>query len=325
MVREKLVEKVLEVRRKSNGVIVVVMVFGKVRVKVISGYAPQQSRKEKEKDGFYDYVSDEIGQAGLDEFVVLMGDLNGHVGADTDGYECAHGEWGYGIWNEEGRRVLELANAHSMVVGNTWFTREPAQLITYRSGEHRSMIDSILIRAKHKKYVRNVKAISVEVRTCGVGFAICSTIFKKSFQTFHALKTLRSHGLRGIKLFDITESLIISRIKYAAPSRSGFAKQQQLQQLQSLIKKLIRFSYLPASYPTVTQIFNTLDTRLFKKVENNNTTSSILYYHQLKLQHTTFVSANITIKSPPNLHIRKRPSSQDTSSIFTIKLYHSHN
>ncbi|ESO11784.1 hypothetical protein HELRODRAFT_166826 [Helobdella robusta] len=90
------------------------------------------------------------------------------------------------------------------------------------------------------------------------------------FQTFQALKTLRSHGLRGVKLFDITESLIISRIKYAAPSWSGFATQQQLQQLQSLIKKLIRFNCLPASYPTVTQIFNTLDSRLFKKIENNN-------------------------------------------------------
>ncbi|ESO04115.1 hypothetical protein HELRODRAFT_173203 [Helobdella robusta] len=80
MVREELVEKVLEVRRRSNGVIVVVMVFGKVIVRVISGYAPQQSRKEEEKDGFYDDVSDEIGQAGLDEFVVLLGDLNGRVG-----------------------------------------------------------------------------------------------------------------------------------------------------------------------------------------------------------------------------------------------------
>ncbi|ESO08648.1 hypothetical protein HELRODRAFT_169536 [Helobdella robusta] len=79
MVREELVEKVLEVRRRSNGVIVVVMVFGKVIMRVISGYAPQQSRKEEEKDRFYDDVSDEIGQAGLDEFVVLLGDLNGHV------------------------------------------------------------------------------------------------------------------------------------------------------------------------------------------------------------------------------------------------------
>ncbi|ESN92815.1 hypothetical protein HELRODRAFT_164938 [Helobdella robusta] len=38
------------------------------------------------------------------------------------------------------------------------------------------------------------------------------------FQAYHALKTLRSHGLRDIKLFDITESLIISHIKYAALS-----------------------------------------------------------------------------------------------------------
>ncbi|ESO05448.1 hypothetical protein HELRODRAFT_184200, partial [Helobdella robusta] len=159
MVREELLEQVLEVRRRSNGVIVVVMVFGKVIVRVISGYAPQQSRKEEEKDRFYDDVSDEIGQAGLNEFVVLLGDLNGHVGADADGYEGVHGGWGYGIRNEEGRRVLELADAHSMVVGNTWFTREPARLITYRSGEHRSMIDYILVRAKHRKYVKNVKAI----------------------------------------------------------------------------------------------------------------------------------------------------------------------
>ncbi|ESO12149.1 hypothetical protein HELRODRAFT_158600 [Helobdella robusta] len=46
----------------------------------------------------------------------------------------------------------------------------------------------------------------------------------------------------------------------------GLATQQQFQQLQSLIKKLIRFNYLPASYPTVIQIFNTLDSRVFKKV-----------------------------------------------------------
>ncbi|ESO04410.1 hypothetical protein HELRODRAFT_172801 [Helobdella robusta] len=90
------------------------------------------------------------------------------------------------------------------------------------------------------------------------------------FQTFHALKTLLSHGFRGIKLFDITKSLIISRTKYAAPSWTGFVTQQQLPQLQSLIKKLIRFNYLPASYPTVTQIFDRLDSRLLKKVENNN-------------------------------------------------------
>ncbi|ESO00436.1 hypothetical protein HELRODRAFT_175866 [Helobdella robusta] len=64
----------------------------------------------------------------------------------------------------------------------------------------------------------------------------------------------RLHGLKDIILFGITESPIISPIKlnhpsfrssFAAPSCSDFAT-QQLQQLQSHMKKLIRLNYLPA-------------------------------------------------------------------------------
>ena len=43
------------------------------------------------------------------------------------------------------------------------------------------------------------------------------------YQTSHALKIIRAHGLFGLKSYDITEFLIISRIKYAAPSWCGFA------------------------------------------------------------------------------------------------------
>jgi exonuclease III len=100
MVKE-LMNKVVEVRRKSARVIVVVMVIAKVTVRVISGYAPQQGRMEEEKDQFYDDVSEEIGQAASDEFVMLLGDVNGHVGANAEGYEGVHGGFGYGVRNEE--------------------------------------------------------------------------------------------------------------------------------------------------------------------------------------------------------------------------------
>ena len=46
--KEKLAEKVLEVRRNSIIVIVVVMVIGKVKVRVNAGCALQQNRKEDE-------------------------------------------------------------------------------------------------------------------------------------------------------------------------------------------------------------------------------------------------------------------------------------
>jgi hypothetical protein len=159
MVNEELMNMVDEVRRKSARVIVVIMVIAKVTVRVISGYAPQQGRMEEEEDQFYDDVSQEIGQAATDEFVMLLGDLNGHVGANAEGYEGVHGGFGYGVRNEEGCRVLELRDAHSMVVGNTLFKRAPARLITYRSGENMSMIDYVVVKAKDRKYVKNVKAI----------------------------------------------------------------------------------------------------------------------------------------------------------------------
>ena len=137
MVREELADQVLEVWRRSERVIVVTMLIGKVLTRVISGYAPQQVRGECEKDKFYDELSDEIGKAGDSEFVVVLGDLNGHVGEQVDGCEGVHGGFGYGQSNLEGCRVLELCDAYGLMVGNTLFKREKEKLITYRSGAER--------------------------------------------------------------------------------------------------------------------------------------------------------------------------------------------
>ena len=117
-------------------------------MRAISGYAPQQNRNDEEKVQFYGYASEEIGQASSDEFVVLFGDLNGHVGVGADGYEGVYGGYGCGVRNEEGYRVLELAGAHSTVVGSTLFKRVIARLITYKSGENMSMIDYVLVKSK---------------------------------------------------------------------------------------------------------------------------------------------------------------------------------
>ena len=40
--------------------------------------------------------------------VVLGGDLNGHVGQKSEGYEGVHGGFGYGVRNVEGEKILEF-------------------------------------------------------------------------------------------------------------------------------------------------------------------------------------------------------------------------
>ncbi|ESN93192.1 hypothetical protein HELRODRAFT_181112 [Helobdella robusta] len=134
------------------------------------------------------------------------------------------------------------------IINSTYSWYYPASNITLRSSDPSfiSPFIKFLLRQKNKlmRLGFTVKAAAITKYISKLIINFNSKTFTNSLQTFHALKKLRSHGLRGVKLFDITESLIISRIKYAAPSWSGFATQQQLQQLQSLIKKLIRFNYL---------------------------------------------------------------------------------
>jgi hypothetical protein len=65
------------------------------------------------------------------ERVVLGGDLNGHVGECSDGYEGILDGFGFGSRNVEGGRILEFNEAANMIVGNTLFKKWDNRLVTY--------------------------------------------------------------------------------------------------------------------------------------------------------------------------------------------------
>ena len=50
-----------------------------------------------------------------------------------------------------------------MVVCNTFFKKEDSKLITYQSGDNRSMIDYLMVRKTDRCLVKDVKVISSEV------------------------------------------------------------------------------------------------------------------------------------------------------------------
>ena len=59
LVKEELCEKVVEVRRKSDRVMAMVLVFEGEVIRVICAYAPQVERSEWEKDQFYNDMASE--------------------------------------------------------------------------------------------------------------------------------------------------------------------------------------------------------------------------------------------------------------------------
>ena len=65
--------------------------------------------------------------------------------------------WAFGTRNAEGERILEFGDAVGMVVCNTLFKKEDSKLITYQSGDNRSMIDYLMVRKTDRCLVKGCK------------------------------------------------------------------------------------------------------------------------------------------------------------------------
>ncbi|XP_066947146.1 craniofacial development protein 2-like [Macrobrachium rosenbergii] len=73
-----------------------------------------------------------------------------------------HGGRGFGRRNQEGERLLELAEAMNLVVLNTQFEKRRSHLVTYKSGQIETQIDYVLVRKEDKKIIMECKAIPNE-------------------------------------------------------------------------------------------------------------------------------------------------------------------
>ena len=90
------------------------------------------------------------------EVIILGGDMNGHVGKTTAGYQDVHGGFGYGERNAEDEHILEFGLNLDMVVCNTLFNKRSSRLITYSSGGVNTQIDYLLMKTRDKKILKDV-------------------------------------------------------------------------------------------------------------------------------------------------------------------------
>ncbi|XP_063370240.1 uncharacterized protein LOC134658485 [Cydia amplana] len=132
---------------------------------VICAYAPQVGCKDLDKEAFWEDLDEVIINISDKETKLLLGDLNGHVGAFNSTYSSFHGGYGYGTINKEGEKILGFASRHNFVIINTAFQKKDTHLITYSSGGNSSQIDYILADKKLKCGFRDCKVIPGESLT----------------------------------------------------------------------------------------------------------------------------------------------------------------
>ena len=127
-VKDELCKKVVEVRRRCERVMTVVMVLEEEVLRIISVYGPQSYRATAEEEHFYDDLRSEWDLHSMGELVLGMSDLNAHVGKQIKGYEDAHER------NVEGKMLLEFFDEKELCVANTWFRKGEKRKVTYSAG-----------------------------------------------------------------------------------------------------------------------------------------------------------------------------------------------
>ena len=91
--------------------------------RVISAYGPQAGMPLEEKQRFDDELAGEYELQNPSKVVFRLGDFNGHVGEEIEGFEGVLGEIGIGKRSAEGRMLLEFCDERELCAAKTCLRR----------------------------------------------------------------------------------------------------------------------------------------------------------------------------------------------------------
>ncbi|XP_063584679.1 craniofacial development protein 2-like [Penaeus indicus] len=163
ILNEELKQRVVEVQRPSDRLMIIKVLAGKSLINIVSGYTPQIGCEDQEKEEFREQLEQSFREIPEEEEIFLGADLNCHVRETVGGYEACHGGFGYSPRNEEGEKMLETLESFELVLVNTGFKKRDEHLTTCRSGDNSSQIDFLAVSKRTHKPMRDAKVIPGEV------------------------------------------------------------------------------------------------------------------------------------------------------------------
>ncbi|XP_046862565.1 uncharacterized protein LOC124456072 [Xenia sp. Carnegie-2017] len=155
-------DKVIEIQRKSDRIIIMKLVTPDKTFNIVTAYAPQQGCEKDEKQRFWNQLEEVTTNVKKTEQLIVAGDLNRHIGERVEGFERWHGGKSIGRRNEEGDKILDYARSKDLAVVNTFFTQRDGNTYTYKSGLSQTVIDFIMIRRDDLGDVKYCKVIPSE-------------------------------------------------------------------------------------------------------------------------------------------------------------------
>ena len=126
-------------------------------IMVIQVYALTSNAEEAEVEQFYEDLQDRLELTPKKDVLFIIGDWNAKVGSqETPGVT---GQYGLGVRNEAGQRLIEFCQENALVIANTLFQQHKGRLYTWTSpdGQHRNQIDYILCSQRWRCSIQSAK------------------------------------------------------------------------------------------------------------------------------------------------------------------------
>ena len=106
-------------------------------------YAPNAVNEYKT---FVDDVNDALQRVGSTASTILLGDLNIHIGTDSETWKGVIGRFGDPALNENGQYLLQLCCSHGLCIMNTFLQHRDVHKYTwYRPMAQKSLIDFCIV------------------------------------------------------------------------------------------------------------------------------------------------------------------------------------
>ncbi|XP_050455237.1 craniofacial development protein 2-like [Cataglyphis hispanica] len=160
LIKDKYKYSIEETSYTSERIMRVTLDIGREKIHLISVYAPDSNKSEKEIDDFYETLQEEIDKIPEEHKILIMGDLNARIGnAVVDGVKQRFNE---AHINDNGEKLVAFCAQNRLRINNTYYDHKDQHKITWANTRSQtSMIDFIISnRAVHPTQVVDVRSLS---------------------------------------------------------------------------------------------------------------------------------------------------------------------
>ncbi|EYC27756.1 hypothetical protein Y032_0008g163 [Ancylostoma ceylanicum] len=179
-IRQAVAAKQITLRRPESDnpllqdrLVKIVIITPERRIHFFSAYASQTACSDNVKNDFWALIDEKTAVVPSEDMFIIARDLNGHVGVMKDGYRC-YADFGYGVRNDNGDRILDYAKSHNLVIVKTKFRKRPSHLVFSYDDSNKTQIDYVLVSYRDQKPVTDAKVEPYETLTSQHRPLICT-------------------------------------------------------------------------------------------------------------------------------------------------------